>query len=138
MVTLHFPDTLLGIAVYIIGLVILWVIISVPVYFAGKAITKGRSDYGDAMSATLGGAIGYFLVFFGVSYFLGAVIGSTADVFAVILALLVWLAAYRAAFRTTWVKAVGIVILSWVILLIIDFIVVHAFGVTFPDFFPFV
>jgi hypothetical protein len=137
MFTLNFPSTITGIIIYILGLLILWAIVSIPVYFAGKAITAGRSDFGDAMGATLGGAIAYFLVFFGVAFFLGAVIGSSANVFALILAVIVWLAVYRAAFRTSWIKAIGIVVLSWLILVIIDFIVVHAFGVAFPDFFPF-
>jgi hypothetical protein len=137
MFTLNFPSTVTGIIVYVIGLLILWVVISIPVYFAGKAITGGRSDFGDAMGATLGGAIAYFIVFFGVSYFLGAVIGASANVFALILAVIVWFAVYRTAFRTSWVKALGIVVLSWLILVILDFIVVHTFGVTFPDFFPF-
>jgi hypothetical protein len=138
MISLNFPNTATGILVYLVGLIILWVIISIPVYFAGKAITRGKSDFGDAMGATLGGAIGYFIVFFGVSYFLGAVIGDSASVFALVLALVVWLAIYRASFRTTWIKAVGIVVVAWILLAVIDYIMVHAFGVTFPDFLPFV
>ena len=137
MFSLNFPTTISGILGSLIGLVILWVIVSIPVYFAGKALTKGRSDFGDAMGATLGGAIAYFVIYFIVSYFLGAVIGLSADVFAIILGGLVWLAVYRAAFRTSWPRAVGIVVLSWVILVVLDAIVVHVFGVSFPNFFPF-
>ena len=107
-------------------------------YFAGKALTGGRADFGDAMGATLGGAVAYYIIFFGVSFFLGSVIGDSANFFALLLAVLVWLAVYRAAFRTSWIRAVGIVVLSWLILIVLDLIVVHAFGVTFPDFFPFV
>src|SRR5215472_8105323 len=114
MIDLNFPTTLTGAIIYLIGLVILWIVISIPVYFAGKAITVGKSDFGDAMGATLGGFIGYFIVYFGVSFFLGAVLGSPASAFAVLLALLVWLAVYRAAFRTDWLRAIGIVLLSWV------------------------
>ena len=138
MISLNFPTTPLGILVYIVGLVILWVVVSIPVYFAGKAMTEGRSDFGDAMGATLGGAIGYFVVYFLVSFFLGAVIGASAGVFALLLALIVWLAIYRAAFHTSWLRAVGIVILAWIILVVLDYALVHAFGVTLPDFFPFV
>jgi hypothetical protein len=138
LVSLHFPSSILGILVYFVGLLILWAIISIPVYFAGKAITGGKSDFGDAMGATLGGAIAYFIVFFGVSFFLGAVIGDSAGIFALILALVIWLAVYRAAFRTTWPKAVGIVLLSWLILIILDYLLVHSLGMAFPDFFPFV
>jgi len=138
MISLNFPMTPLGILVYIVGLVILWVIVSIPVYFAGKAMTGGRSDFGDAMGATLGGAIGYFVIFYVVSFFLGAVIGASAGVFAILLALIVWLAIYRAAFHTSWLRAVGIVILAWILLVVIDYVLVHTFGVTLPDFVPFV
>jgi len=133
----QFPTTLEGVIIYLIGLVILWIIVSIPVYFAGKAITAGRSDFGDAMGATLGGAIAYFVVYLVVAYFLGTVIGSSASALALILALIVWLAVFRAAFRTTWIRAVGIVILSWVFLLILDYIAVYALGVSFPNFIPF-
>ncbi|HEV2225845.1 MAG TPA: hypothetical protein VGR56_03460 [Nitrososphaerales archaeon] len=137
MISLHFPTSPLGILIYFVGLLILWAILSIPVYFAGKAITKGKSDFGDAMGATLGGAIAYLVVFFAVSFFLGYVIGdSAASLFALVLALIVWLAVYRAAFRTTWIKAVGIVLLSWVFLIVISFVMVLALGIAFPDFFP--
>jgi len=137
MISLHLPSTALGILVYLVGLVILWVIVSIPVYFAGKAVTGGKSDFGDAMGATLGGAIGYLVVLFVVSYFLGAVIGDSAGAFAVVLALTVWLAVFRASFRTSWLRAIAIVLLSWVFLLILSFIVGALFGISFPDFFPF-
>ncbi len=70
-VSLNFPTTLSGFIVFVVGLLILWMVMSIPVYFAGKVITRAKSDFGDAMGATLGGAIGYFLILFGVSYFLG-------------------------------------------------------------------
>lgn len=137
MIQLHFPSTVLGIIVYVVGLLVLWAVISIPVYFAGKALTGGRSDFGDAMGATLGGAVGYFVVYFVASFLLGAVIGDAADALATLLALLIWLGAYRVAFRTSWTRAVGIVLLAWVFLLVIDYVVVKAFGVPFPDFIPF-
>lgn len=137
MISLNFPTTVAGAVVYLVGLVILWVIVSVPVYFAGKAVTKGKSDFGDAMGATLGGTIVYFIALWGVSYFLGAVLGGPASVFALIIAVLAWLAVYRVAFRTSWIRAVGIVGLSWLILVAINFVAVHFIGVSFPQFFPF-
>jgi hypothetical protein len=131
------PKTPIGLLVYLVGLLILWVIISIPVYFAGKVFTEGRSDFGDAMGATLGGALAYLIVYWAVAFFLGSVIGSSAGAFATILALLVWLAVYRAAFRTSWVRAVGIVLVAWLILILLDALLVIALGVSFPNFFPF-
>ena len=56
----------------------------------------------------------------------------------VLLGFLAWLAVVRGSFHTSWLGAVGIVVLAWIILLVIDFILVAIFGnVRFPDFFPF-
>jgi len=136
-VAFHFPSDPIGLVVYLIGLILLWIIISVPVYFAGRAIKGRNATFGEAMGATLGGVFVYYIVFFIVAFFLGAVIGSSAGVLALLLGLLAWLAVFRGAFHTTWLGAIGIVVLAWVILLILDLILVAIFGVRFPDFFPF-
>lgn len=131
------PSDIGGLLVYFIGLVILWVIISIPVYFAGKAIAGGKASFGSAMWATLGGGLAYWIVFFIISFFLTPVIGESAVAFAILLGVLVWLAVYKGAFKTGWLGAIGIVVLAWIILLILDFILAHTLGVKIPDFFPF-
>ena len=137
----HIPTIPSGIGdllIFIIGLVILWVIISIPVYFGSKAVTGGKSTFGQAMGATLGGGLVYFVVYFIVAIFLGPVAGAgTAAALAIILAVIAWLAVYRSVFKTGWFGAIAIVFVAWVVLLILDFILVHTFGVPFPDFFPF-
>ena len=137
MYSLHLPGDPLGIIVYLIGLIVLWFVVSIPVYFAGKAVKGGHASIGEAMGATLGGVIAYYIVFFIVAYFLGAVIGSSAAAIALVLGLIVWLAVFKGAFHTSWLGAIGIVVLAWIILLILDAILVAAFGVSFPNFFPF-
>ena len=137
MYSLNFPANPLGIVVYLIGLIVLWFVISIPVYFAGKAVKAGRASIGEAMGATLGGVIAYYIVFFIIAYFLGAVIGSSAAAIGLVLGLIVWLAVFRSVFHTSWFGAIGIVVLAWIILLILDAILVAAFGVSFPNFFPF-
>ena len=122
---------------YLIGLVILWVIVSIPVYFAGKAIKGGNAGLGQAMGATLGGVIAYSIVFLIVAYFVGSVIGPSADALALILGFVAWLAVFRASFRTSWLGAIGIVFVAWLILLVLDFILVAVFSVPFPKFYPF-
>jgi len=123
--------------VYLIGLIVLWVVISIPVYFAGKAIKGGNARFGQAMGATLGGVVVYYVVYLVVAFFLGAVIGPSADALALILGLIAWLAVFRGSFHTSWLGAIGIVVIAWLILLVLDFLLVAAFGVKFPDFFPF-
>jgi hypothetical protein len=107
LVSFAVPTTFADLLVLIVGLVILWIIVSIPVYAAGKLVTTGRANFGQAMGATLGGGLAYFLVYFGVTFFLGAILGPTATIFALILALITWVAVYRASFDTSWLGAKG-------------------------------
>jgi hypothetical protein len=42
-----------------------------------------------------------------------------------------------AAFHTSWLGAIDIVLVAWLILLLLDFLLVAVFGVSFPNFIPF-
>jgi hypothetical protein len=128
---------LISIGILVVGLFLLWIIASIPAWLAGKAITGGRATFGQAMGATLGGAIVYFLVLFGVTFFLGAVIGVSAAIWALVLAFVAWLAVYRASFNTGWLGALGIAALTVIVFLVLNVVVVGLFGVTFPEAFPF-
>ena len=64
--------TLTSLLVTIIGLIILWIIVSIPVWLAGKAVTGGKATFGEAMIATLFGPIVYAVTLFIVRYVLGA------------------------------------------------------------------
>lgn len=121
----------------IIGLIILWIVVSIPVWLAGKAITGSQASFGDALLATLAGPIVYFIVTWAVDFFLGSIIGATAYIFGYILALIAWVWVYKASFGTGWLKAVLIAILAWVIFVVLSFIVGALFGVAYPSpFFP--
>ena len=127
----------MGILVYVLGLVILWIIVSIPVYFAAKLVKGERAGLGGAMGATLGGVVVYWVVSLVVAYALGAVLGPSAGVFALIPGVLAWLAVFRGSFHTSWLGAIGIVVLAWLILIVLDVIIVAVFGVAFPKFYPF-
>jgi len=121
----------------IIGLIILWIVVSIPVWLAGKAATGGKASFGDAMLATLAGPIVYFIVSFLVAFFLGAAIGPTALVFGYILALIAWIWVYKASFQTGWLQAILIAILAWVFFIVLSIIVGALFGIAYPaPFFP--
>lgn len=127
-----------GFIVLIVALVILWVIVSIPVYIAARAVTSTRTNkagLGDAMVATLGGAIVYIIVLYGVSFFLSSLIGSGAFTLALILAVVAWLAVYKGAFEVGWLGAIGIAILSAIVLFVMNVILVALFGVALPSFF---
>jgi hypothetical protein len=131
------PTTLTGMLVWVIGLVILWVVISIPVYFAGKMINEDKAHFGQAMGATLGGELIYFIILYGVVFFLGASLGATAALLGLGLALIAWLAVYRASFDTSWTRALGIVVVAWLVLFVLDFLLVAIAGVSIPKFYPF-
>ena len=131
------PNTFPGLIFFILSLIVLWIVVSIPVYFAGKLIKGSKAGFGDAMFATLGGGIAYFLVFYLVLILLNPLLGMAAIAIGYILAIIAWLAVYRGAFNTGWLGALGIVIVAWLVLHIIDFIMIQLFGVAFPNFFPF-
>jgi hypothetical protein len=126
-----------GLIFAFVALIILWIIISIPVWIAGKALTGGEATFGDALLATLVGPIIYAIVTFLVDFFLSSIIGSTAYVFGLILALIAWIWVYKASFQTGWLKAILIAILAWVMFIVLNFIVGALFGVAYPSpFFP--
>jgi hypothetical protein len=126
-----------GILYTIIGLVILWIIVSIPVWLAGKAVTGGKASFGDALLATLAGPIVYILVTFLVGFFLGELIGSSALIFGYILALIAWIWVFKASFQTGWLRAILIAILAWVIFVVLSIIIGTLFGIAYPaPFFP--
>lgn len=131
------PTTIAGAVILIVGLIVLWIAVSIPVYFAGKIIKGWKASFGDAMAATLGGALAYIIVFYIVSFALGFILGAAATTIGFVLALIAWLAVYRGAFNTGWLGALGIVIVAWIVFSIIDFILIMLFGVAFPKFIPF-
>jgi hypothetical protein len=129
--------TLLDLLFIIIGLIILWIIVSIPVYIAGKVVTAGKSTFGEAMLATLFGPIVYAIVLVGVSFFLGAIIGSGAYILALIVALIAWIGVYKSTFRTGWLGAIAIGILAAIIFMIISLIIAALFSTSIPgQFFP--
>lgn len=121
----------------IVGVIILWIIVSIPVYIAGKIVTSGESSLGDAMIATLFGPIVYAITLFVVDYFLGPLIGSGAYVLALIFAFIAWVWIFKASFKTTWLGALAIAILAVLVFAAISIIFGALLGVVVPaPFFP--
>ncbi len=102
----------------IIGLILLWIVVSIPVYFAAKVLVGGKAHFTEAMLATLVGPI-VFAIVLGVGYYITSRIFSGLGFLALILAFLAWIWVYKAAFRTGWLQAFGIAILAIIIAIII-------------------
>jgi len=129
--------TVQSVLVLLVGLIILWIIVSIPVYIAGKLVTAGEATFGDAMVATLFGPLIYTITLFAVDYFLGALIGSGAYVWALILAFIAWVGVFKASFGTGWLSALAIALLAILIFAAIGVIFGTLLGVMVPaPFFP--
>ncbi len=131
------PATAEGLLLLAISLVVLWIVVSIPVYISAKMVTDGKADFGSAMGATLGGAVFYVIVLWAGTFLLEPLLGSSALVISFVLAILAWLAVYRASFNTSWLGALGIVFVGWLVLFVVDAILMSSFGVSIPKFYPF-
>ncbi len=124
--------------VLLVALIILWAIVSIPVYIAARVVTSGRprkATFGQAMGATLAGAIVYGIVYVLVYLFAVSVVGSSAAILALLLAVIAWLAVYRASFDVGWLGALGISILAAIVLIVMNVILAAILGVSLPSFF---
>jgi hypothetical protein len=129
--------TVMSLLVTILGLVILWIVISVPAWMAGKAITGGKSTFGDSMVATLFGPIVYVVTLIAVDFFLGKVIGSGAFVIALLLAFIAWIWVYKSSFGTGWLGGIGIALLAVLVFAVLSVILGALFGLVVPaSYFP--
>ncbi len=129
--------TFLNILFLIVGLVIIWIIVSIPVYIAGKIVTAGESSLGDAMIATLFGPIVYIVTLFIVDTLLGALIGSGAYFWSLVIAFFAWVGVFRASFKTSWLGAFAIAILAILVFAVIAFVFGAILGLMVPaPFFP--
>jgi hypothetical protein len=131
--------TLESLLVAIIGLIILWIIVSIPVWLAGKAVTGGKATFGEAMIATLFGPIVYAITLVVVDFLLGATIGSAGYIIALILAFIGWIWVYKASFKTSWLGGIAIAILAVIIFAVISIVFGAIFGLIVPSpFFPYI
>jgi hypothetical protein len=129
--------TLLNILVLIIGLIIIWIIVSIPVYIAGKIVTAGESSLGDAMIATLFGPIVYAITLFIADFLLGSLIGSGGYIWALVIAFIAWVAVFRASFKTGWLGALAIAVLAILVFAVISILFGFLLGLMIPaPFFP--
>ena len=130
-----FPNgiTLFSLIAVIIGLVILWIIVSIPVYLAGKIVTGGRSTFGEAMAATVLGPIVCFIVLTGVSFFLEGILGGVASTLGYILAFLAWIWVYKRTFKTGWLGGLAIAILAVIVFVIFSLVVRALLGIIVPS-----
>lgn len=117
------------------GLLILWIAVSIPVWFAAKVLTLGKARFTRAMLVTAVGPAIYAIVFLISSLVLSVTLGEWAFAAAVsfILAFVAWIGVFKMGFETGWLRALAIAILATIVFIIIGAIVTIALQVLVPD-----
>lgn len=119
-------DTFAFIVIAIISLVIIWAIVSVPVWISAKILTSGRARFGRAMLVTAAGPIVYALVLVISTSFLSLAVGNRSPIIVsigLILAFLAWIYVFKRGFETGWLRGTGIALLAIIVFVIIGIII---------------
>jgi hypothetical protein len=119
----------------IIGLLILWIIVSIPVWIAAKILTAGRVKFTRAMLVTALGPITYAVVFFISAALLAAIVGDPTLplVIGFIVAFIAWIGIFKMGFDTGWLRALGIAILAIIMFAAIGFIISFLIQLVVPE-----
>lgn len=127
-------DLAVGAVAVIVGLVILWAVVSIPVWFAAKIVTVGRARFTRAMLVTAAGPIVYIIVFFITGAALSAALGQAlAAAAAFILAFIAWIWVFKRGFDTGWLRAFAIAVLATVVFAIAGLIITVIMRTIVPE-----
>lgn len=135
-------DVVIAAIVVFFGLLIMWIIVSVPVYLAAKLVTLGKARFTRAMIVTAVGPVIYGIVFFLSNAALSATLGQQFLIAAIsfILAFIAWIGVFKLGFDTGWVRALAIAFVAVIVFVIIGAIVtagLHAIVPSAPPITPF-
>lgn len=128
--------------VALFGLIMMWIIVSIPVYLAAKLVTLGKARFTRAMLVTAVGPIIYAIVFFLSNAALSATLGQQFLIAAIsfILAFIAWMGVFKLGFETGWIRALGIAFLAVIVFVIIGAVItagLHALVPSAPAITPF-
>jgi len=110
----------------IISLVIVWAIVSVPVWISAKILTSGGARFGRAMLVTAAGPIVYALVLIISTSFLSLTSGNRSPLITIIglaLAFLAWIYVFKRGFEIGWIRGIGIALLAIIVFVIIGAVI---------------
>ena len=124
---------LIAVAV-IIALLVLWIIISIPVWVAAKILIAGRVKFSRAMLVSAVGPIVYGIVFFISATLLSVAIGNlrVPIIVGFVIAFIAWIWVFKKGFHTGWLRALGIAILGTVIFAVIGVLIGLVIQAIFP------
>ena len=109
----------------LIGLLVLWVLVSIPVWIAAKILTLGKAKFTRAMLVTAVGPIIYAIVFLVSITVLSAAFGDGPWLVALafVIAFVAWIGVFKKGFKTGWLRALGIAILATLVFAVLGIIV---------------
>jgi hypothetical protein len=122
-------------AAVIIGLLLLWMIVSIPVWVAAKILTMGRVSFSRAMLVTALGPLVSAIVFFIVAALFTAILGDPTlpVIIGLIVAFISWIGVFKRGFHTGWLRALGIAILAIIVFAVIGFVISLVMQVIVPE-----
>jgi hypothetical protein len=126
----HIPS-IIKIATTLIGLIIIWIIVTIPVYISARIIAGRQATFGEALLATLVGPIVFGIVLT-IGYLIAQRLFSGLGVIAFLVGFLAWIGVYKGVFHTGWVRAFGIALLSIIVALVI-FVILAIAGFAFKE-----
>ena len=118
--------SIITVIITIVSLVIMWAIISVPVWISAKILTSGRARFGRAMLVTAIGPIVYALVLIISTSFVSSALGNRLSIIMLlgaVLAFLAWIYVFKRGFETGWIRAAAIAILAIIVFVIIGAVI---------------
>lgn len=122
-------------AAVIIGLLVLWIIVSIPVWVAAKILAMGRVSFSRAMLVTALGPIVSAVVFFIFAALLTAIVGDPTlpVIIGLIVAFVAWIGVFKRGFHTGWLRALGIAMLAVIVFAVIGLIISLLMQVIVPE-----
>ena len=119
----------------LIGLVVLWIIVSIPVWIAAKILTLGKARFTRAMLVTAIGPIIYAIVFLASAAILSAAFGENGWLAAAafVIAFVAWIGIFKKGFDTGWLRALGIAVLATVVFAIMGIIITLVIWTVVPN-----
>ena len=118
--------SIITVIITIVSLVIMWAIISVPVWLSAKILTSGRARFGRAMLVTVIGPIVYALVLIISTSFVSPALGNRLSIIMLlgtVLAFLAWTYVFKKGFETGWIRAAAIAVLAIIVFVIIGAVI---------------
>ena len=122
-------------AAVIIGLLVLWMIVSIPVWVAAKILTMGRVSFSRAMLVTALGPLVSTIVFLIVAALFTAILGDPTlpVIIGLIVAFISWIGVFKRGFHTGWLRALGIAILAIIVFAVIGLVISLVMQVIVPE-----